>query len=579
MAETWYCNQLSDPWIYRLSGSFTSTIKQTVDMFAADGIEQIQGISYNQSHDCQLAIYSPTFGYWHMTGFSSTVTASQGTNVFTLYPWDVSGHTTVTGDFPVAFCDEWSGGKLKLYADDTNLSALTDELDVNGLTSSPEGICLTEEDTFWSTLGPLHKLYHTQGQFTTTILDSLSIAEEFGWVNATGISFNGSEIIFLSYVFQRIAKIPFPFSTTLIQDEATITGFPTGLEHYPYAERVAALGGVQYDKVLTDNLILFENLSPIFGFASDTIDFGETIDEGNVINRTISEDLGFIHTVHNTIVYKTIAETITFSEDVSFGERTSDGLTFSELVETSLSTTTEDPDALVFTEDIDIAGEWNRTLTDALNFTEDVGQYTEDVSVCELDTEQVTLPQDPGSRGSVILTSPGGSTTIVLRNPVFGNIEVVELARTYNFSRNGKRHSYRQGFWPKSRVLKFSSVRNTEAVANAYRDFIFDYAGRNIMLTDHENRKWTGIIINVDGPVIQETVTCGYTIDIEFAGELINLNQHIGDTFPSILDFTEVLAVEHVPGDPDDDIVVLIDTQVPDFGGKWPGDWLGETAP
>jgi len=131
------------------------------------------------------------------------------------------------------------------------------------------------------------------------------------------------------------------------------------------------------------------------------------------------------------------------------------------------------------------------------------------------------LPAVSGTTGFRLQYPSTGLVTaevILPRSPEFGNIDRFQMDRISRESRGGTLLIYADPIWPKitTLVLKFSSLKRTDA--RALQDFMETYIGREIILVDHEDREWVGVITNPQDAVIQDDRN-SFTASFEFQGE------------------------------------------------------------
>lgn len=185
---------------------------------------------------------------------------------------------------------------------------------------------------------------------------------------------------------------------------------------------------------------------------------------------------------------------------------------------------------LVFTESIvaDIAKPASNTLV----FTQSA-TYNIIRSISVVDTFQMS-PFASGymekcdfiATGEVALTSPYtislsfGSTTIVLRNPDFGEGQGFEASRINRKTRAGDILIFRDPSWPKSKILRYTFSHLNETQAHQLIDFVENTLGQEITLVDFEGRTWLGIIRTPATNIIQQARK-SFSAEFEFEGDLV----------------------------------------------------------
>jgi hypothetical protein len=110
---------------------------------------------------------------------------------------------------------------------------------------------------------------------------------------------------------------------------------------------------------------------------------------------------------------------------------------------------------------------------------------------------------------------------VVLRKPEFGNKDRLQFNRISRETRGGTLVVYADPMWPKTQtlVLTFAALKPFQAF-NLQR-FMETYLGLEIGLTDWEGRQWTGVIINPNDPVVQDS-KFSFTGSFEFEGQLVS---------------------------------------------------------
>lgn len=115
-------------------------------------------------------------------------------------------------------------------------------------------------------------------------------------------------------------------------------------------------------------------------------------------------------------------------------------------------------------------------------------------------------------------TSP--SSTVVLRNPDFGNQNSLAFQRINRTSRGGTLLIYANPLWPKQQTQNYSIQGLSQAQVTALLDFALTSIGRPIGLIDHEGRSWQGLIVNPDMEVTQVGQGCNFSVSFQFEGTL-----------------------------------------------------------
>jgi hypothetical protein len=150
-------------------------------------------------------------------------------------------------------------------------------------------------------------------------------------------------------------------------------------------------------------------------------------------------------------------------------------------------------------------------------YTPFVGE-SDDNSYPEVSTTAPTL----GS-GVLTLTHPRVSPTLTLtlKNPDFGNTDVLRFTKVDRVTRGGDRKIFSDLGWgsTQSFELTVSNICDTTVTIDNILDFLNTSLGEEIGLLDWEGRNWKGIIIAPETEVTP-TVT-GHSLQLVFEGELV----------------------------------------------------------
>ena len=155
----------------------------------------------------------------------------------------------------------------------------------------------------------------------------------------------------------------------------------------------------------------------------------------------------------------------------------------------------------------------NRTVTE--NYTPFVGTGA-DATYTPPTTTVPTL-----GHGTLTLTHPfvSPTTTLVLRNPAFGNSDRVAFNRINRKTRGGTLVVYADPAWPKMQSLQVTVNALSSQQAADTLAFLKLSLGQEIGLLDHENRQWRGTITNPDAEVANPGRD-DYSVSLEFEGAL-----------------------------------------------------------
>lgn len=140
------------------------------------------------------------------------------------------------------------------------------------------------------------------------------------------------------------------------------------------------------------------------------------------------------------------------------------------------------------------------------------------------DTSFPEVSATPPTLGSGVftLTYPRVSptTTLVLKNPTFGNTDTLRFAKIDRRTRGGDRKIFSDLDWSETQTLELTieNLCATEVTIDELLAFLNASLGKLIGLLDWENRQWEGVIVAPETEVIP-TVS-GHRIRIVFEGEL-----------------------------------------------------------
>ena len=106
------------------------------------------------------------------------------------------------------------------------------------------------------------------------------------------------------------------------------------------------------------------------------------------------------------------------------------------------------------------------------------------------------------------------TTTVVVRNPDFGNSisddNQIELSR----DRKGGLHAVRPSTWPTLRVQTFNLSNLTAVEKEAIRDLILESQGKEVKITDWEGTVTTGLLSLGEVSLIKEGRLCKYSVSL-----------------------------------------------------------------
>lgn len=124
--------------------------------------------------------------------------------------------------------------------------------------------------------------------------------------------------------------------------------------------------------------------------------------------------------------------------------------------------------------------------------------------------------------GTLTLTHPfvAPTTTLVLRNPEFGDTHDLAFSRINRETRGGTLIVFADPVWPKTQVLQVTVEALTDAQTNSFLTFLATSLGQEIGLLDWHNRQWRGLVTTPEAEVT-DGGNCRKNVSFEFEGELV----------------------------------------------------------
>lgn len=122
----------------------------------------------------------------------------------------------------------------------------------------------------------------------------------------------------------------------------------------------------------------------------------------------------------------------------------------------------------------------------------------------------------------------GPYTSIALRQPLFGDVNVVNLQTQVRHTRNGTVYAYKRTPTYRSLKLAFEKMRQNPLQGFSGREEILNFlalsAAKKILYIDHQGIKWSGLITN---PTVEFTNDGKdnygdlFAFTLEFEGQLV----------------------------------------------------------
>jgi hypothetical protein len=136
-----------------------------------------------------------------------------------------------------------------------------------------------------------------------------------------------------------------------------------------------------------------------------------------------------------------------------------------------------------------------------------------------------TTPSDTPptlTKDTLTLTHPfdDPTTTLVLRNPEFGDKDRLGFNRINRETRGGTLIVFADPKWPKSQTLSVQVDALKQSQVSALLQFFKDSLGQEIGLLDWEGRQWRGIILTPDA-LVTHVSRQDRSVQFDFQGELV----------------------------------------------------------
>lgn len=270
-------------------------------------------------------------------------------------------------------------------------------------------------------------------------------------------------------------------------------------------------------------------VGPHYETAASRLNLAETAaGRLSVINLLVSEGLLLVENAGRHVPV-TVAEVLALVDSTNPPANINDVMALIEAAFAAKGVVLSD--VLSFTEAANVAGTFGRTGADAMTLVEVAAYFLSNPSIeCTYTpfigtatgsyTPPSATPPTLGT-GTLTLTWPysAPTSTLVLRNPDWGNDDKLTYNRLNQTTRGGTLVVFADPQWPKFKTLSFQIQGIPDATYDALVQFLEDSLGQEIGLLDWEGRNWRGIITNPDTAVSANGV-CKNSVSIEFEGDL-----------------------------------------------------------
>lgn len=230
------------------------------------------------------------------------------------------------------------------------------------------------------------------------------------------------------------------------------------------------------------------------------ISFGQSTQKQATINVALEHSLSF-EPIMGPTVEESVSNNISFTQEAARAEDPSNDIEFTQDVNAVASKGASN--SLSFSQEVTPEIELTLPIENNIQFTQDVVAWKDEpCDRYEYTPYGVGLPAiTTGTASSISLVC--GASSIVLRNPNFGNSESLDVDRALNRSRGGTPNIYRDPNWPESTTINIQIAVMKESEAKELLDFLLDCLGQLITYTDYENRVWEGIVTNPNEAIIE----------------------------------------------------------------------------
>lgn len=111
------------------------------------------------------------------------------------------------------------------------------------------------------------------------------------------------------------------------------------------------------------------------------------------------------------------------------------------------------------------------------------------------------------------------TTTLVMKNPAFGNSDTITFTKIDRTLRGGERIFFSDSKWGETQVFELLLERVCDPAFDQLLNFLNESIGKEIGLLDWENRQWKGIILGPNTSITE--IRSGYRVSLLFQGELV----------------------------------------------------------
>ncbi len=394
--------------------------------------------------------------------------------------------------------------------------SISDSMTLNEVVTLARTILVSVDDTFsLSDAG--------SPTYTATIDESMLLEDSVGNFHIVGDFYPASDI--LTFEESVVAEKP---TERYIYDSFSFTETAEGYNATKHADVFQSLAMVE--TAFGVNPTIRETIS-------------EQITLSDIVGRAFTYGITDSMTLSDTLAQKNalIIDSLTLSETITQGRSHSispDSVSFLQTVTCNASYLRDATDSLAIGHSLTyfvISGCTDR------QFSPFIGEST----ITGLPTApSVTLPAVVGlplnTRFQLAYPAAGAYTAVIhLPAPEFENRDRINATRINRETRGGKLTVFADPEWPKINTVACTFTGLTTAEVEAYQEFVANYIGLEINITDWEGREWVGVITAPNEPATHDGKD-DWTVSFEFEGVLVERVPNNSLSFNEVVTFEVV---------------------------------------
>jgi hypothetical protein len=530
--------------LYLTSGQFTSTIKTSEDVSGID--TDPVGISWDGSCTPWSGTEADKL-YCQSGQFTSTLKTSEDvsgidTDVTGICTNDISnridGAIFVRGATnSVTFTQTAVGTKLKVAYFATSSVTFTQTV---AYTQNPQYLTALNSIAFTQTAripDVLLAVALNTVTFTQTIVragtEYVTASSALIFVDQADATLNGkltvSRSVLSTIDFTQTATDTVPFKVGIAESTVTFTQsilaiFPRSLTA---SSSLEFLQGIRHTPISvfaeSDLSEIFwtvpeeGNVTPVSAGFQQTVGLTQISGQAPPDSRiNFEQRADVVHIRAADGISKTATSTVTFSQVAQVTYGGDSVITFTQTATADLCKPTKS--TVEFTQAVALEAITTRTTTSTIEFSQSAFHtLTRAGEMCNAQNGVVpSLTHYSDVQFAYPITSP--THTLTLRGPELGNRERMQFQRINRETRGGTLIVFADPIWPKNDHLVMDFVGLTETETSQVRSFIKTTLGKQVTLRDWEGRRWVGVIVSPDNPVVRDGALCMNTVTIELEG-------------------------------------------------------------